>query len=536
MNCDVKTYRAFGMILATWIMVQSAFAAEIPVKEKPSKETTHETRYGKIEVRELASAGNVPRVHVITRRFEIYTELTGSQIPALQIGKVLEALYSHLEAFTGVKIPASEPRWKVEIYANLGRYRRAAQKDRFRASGGGRYMWHTKIAYLWWQPAGTQFTRGLIIHEVAHQFHHKSGIATGQTRGIGRSKAPFFTEGFATFFEGHRWDPKTDTLYVGVSHSKRRAASAMAAVKKEPKTFESLIAGKGKGYPEVWGLIHFLVFNYPDKAMAFLQLNEDPKVAWQKAFKSVAVDERFVKKYTDWLEQLKSEPKEVRFTSWEALLKKLPVQRHILKLKTLIAQLGKHCPKSLPRLLADLESIDVDDKSAYRAFQSRYAEQLPSIARDVMASLKANDPNRQEILGQLLGVRLEIVAHRSGPRNRRLQVDLIIHGMDHQALAGKVRYQLDPATASRDSLQMTGIQVGNKLVTMQQKLPSKVVHIAAGGRFKTRLTLKLARVVKSFAVKVQVHMKWRDLPIVMTGQVDVASEPAVRGPKRVAGK
>ena len=186
---------AFRSRLGVWglvsVVAATAQAAPLPVKDKPTWQGTAPTKWGPITVEAYPELEGIPRRRVITRRYDIYTELSDAQIPALEIGKVLEASGRFHEEFTGCKAPADAEKWRVEIFANADRYRWAAQEDKFEAIGGGRYMWHTETVYLYWQPAGTQFTRGLILHEVAHQFHHKSGVdvRTGpRTPGIGSAR------------------------------------------------------------------------------------------------------------------------------------------------------------------------------------------------------------------------------------------------------------------------------------------------------------------------------------------------------------
>jgi len=289
---------------------------------KPIDTAEHDTKYGPIKIETLPPEEGNPRYRIWTKRYEIYSELTDQQVPPLEIGKVIEAARDHFELFFACKFPSDEPRWKVEIYASEAHYRQAGRRDSFGASGGGRYMWHTQVVYLYWQPKGTQFTRGLIIHECEHQMHHESGRdpRTGpENVGIGSGRFGFIDEGLATFFEGHHWDRQTDTLGVGVPSSQSRAREAFRRASGRKATFRDLIESP-RDYADVWGLMHYLIHNRPEEARAILSSPDDPAKVWGSVFGSLDISEDFHRDYLNWLKKMGEGPTDLCFTSWDEVV------------------------------------------------------------------------------------------------------------------------------------------------------------------------------------------------------------------------
>jgi hypothetical protein len=289
--------------------------------------TVEKARCGEIRVEAEAGAAP-PRFRITTPRYEILSELREDQLPPLQIGKVLEAVRPLHEAFFDVKVPPERERWKVEISAAQEDYRAAARRDRFDPVGGGRYLWNTRTVYLWWQAAGADFTRGLLLHEATHPFHHRSGVAPGASparKGQGSAKFKFVTEGLATFFEGHAWDAATDTLRVGAPLGRDRVKAALDQLGRRKRTFEDLIESD-KDYPEVWSLTSFLVHRKPEEAARLLRDPAEPARAWAAAFGSTAISEAFLEEYRAWLVRMAETPKDVQFTTWDALVRHAPAR------------------------------------------------------------------------------------------------------------------------------------------------------------------------------------------------------------------
>lgn len=205
----------------------------------------------------LAPAGaraDVPTHVVETTHYRLHFE--GSKPDAEEAGRVLEAAWDGFAAWFGTTPKLEEgERLTVRFYATAGAWAAGIRADGTAVPhGAGGYYWPgTKTAYLYRQPT-TYFTRVLLVHEAAHQFHFL-------TRTRNRSpKAGWYTEGLAEYLSWHRWDGERLVLGVipGVT-LKDYPAKALAELSVRDFDLGAILAGDGKpSRPISWALFRYL--------------------------------------------------------------------------------------------------------------------------------------------------------------------------------------------------------------------------------------------------------------------------------------
>jgi len=196
-----------------------------------------------------------PTVHVVeTAHYRLHYE--GSEKDAQEAGRVLEAAWGGFKAWFGTtpKLGKDE-RLVVRFYAKAEGWAAGIRADGTQVPhGAGGYYWPgTKTAYLYRQPT-VYFTRTLLVHEAAHQFHFLT-----QTRNRNPT-AKWYTEGLAEFLSWHRWDGTTLALGVvpGVT-LKDYPAKALAELDQEDFDLGAIVSGgKPASRALSWALFCFL--------------------------------------------------------------------------------------------------------------------------------------------------------------------------------------------------------------------------------------------------------------------------------------
>lgn len=166
---------------------------------------------------------------VASEHYELDSE--GPEDECREFSRVLEAAWPQFLAFFGTppKLAKGE-RLRVRFFETA-----AAMKAAIVAGGGaapdsgGYYCPVARTSYAFRQPT-RWYTRTLLLHEVAHQFHLR-GAAT-QTRG---PPPGWWTEGIAEHLSHHTWDGTTLRLGVvpPVSLEDRSGAALAAALAKD---------------------------------------------------------------------------------------------------------------------------------------------------------------------------------------------------------------------------------------------------------------------------------------------------------------
>lgn len=169
---------------------------------------------------------------------------------------VLEAAYVEFERFFGA-VPTLKPTERLHI-----RFFERAESwaDALRSagsgvpSGAGGYYWPpTRTAYLYRQPT-RYFTRVLLLHEAAHQFHY---LTRTRNREPG---AGWYTEGIAEFLGWHRWDGTRLQLGVVPDVSLKHYSALVASRLADPAfDFEALAQGRVPAdRPLAWALFAYV--------------------------------------------------------------------------------------------------------------------------------------------------------------------------------------------------------------------------------------------------------------------------------------
>lgn len=169
---------------------------------------------------------------------------------------VLDAAWGSFREYFGTVPPlTSDERLRVRFFSS-----RVAWENSIRSDGGtppkdaGGYYWPTsRTAYLYRQPTA-YYTRALLLHETAHQFHFLS--RTGN-RSL---SAPWYVEGVAEHLAWHRWDGLRVTLGVVPDVSlDDYPAAALKELRRPAFPWQETLEGrKDCSRPVGWAIVHYL--------------------------------------------------------------------------------------------------------------------------------------------------------------------------------------------------------------------------------------------------------------------------------------
>ncbi len=183
-------------------------------------------------------------------------QFEGARSDAEEASRVLEAAWPAFRAFFGAE-PQLKPgeKLRVRFYASRRAWAAGIRADGTQPppTAGGYYWPPTKTAHLYRAPT-QYFTRVLLIHEAAHQFHF---LARTRNR---QPAAGWYTEGLAEHLAWHRWDGKDLALGVlpGVS-LKDYPATALKEMAAPGFDLASVVGGKvHASRPVSWALFRYL--------------------------------------------------------------------------------------------------------------------------------------------------------------------------------------------------------------------------------------------------------------------------------------
>ncbi|MFM8979616.1 MAG: hypothetical protein ACKOSS_04040 [Planctomycetia bacterium] len=192
---------------------------------------------------------------VLTAHYELRSE--GPRAEAEEWGRVLEAAWPQLKAFFHAEPPLKEgERLRVVFTESAEAWTQAIRAAGGNPPGGGAggyYCPLSRTAFLYRQPSAW-YTRTLLLHEVAHQFHFLG--ATGN-RSPG---ARWYIEGVAEHLSHHAWDGTTLALgIVPLLSLENRAGLALARVSDPAFDIEALVNDGPHERPEAMHLVRFLL-------------------------------------------------------------------------------------------------------------------------------------------------------------------------------------------------------------------------------------------------------------------------------------
>jgi len=180
---------------------------------------------------------------ILSPHYELHSEAETAR--AREYSGVLEAAWpEYRRIFGGEPKLAEGERLKVRHFADRHGWAAAIRADGATPppAAGGYYWPATKTAFLYDQPTRS-YTRTLLLHEAAHQFHY---LACTNNRPPG---AGWYTEGIAEFAAEHFWDG--ETLRLGVVQ--------LVTLKDYPRR------ATGGGRPRGWALVHYLASEEPER-------------------------------------------------------------------------------------------------------------------------------------------------------------------------------------------------------------------------------------------------------------------------------
>jgi hypothetical protein len=201
----------------------------------------------------LLLAGRVAGGSAETAHYHVEAE--GEDALAAEAAKVLEAAWPEFAKFFGAE-PALAEGEKLPVFIAATREGFAT---RLKADGitppesGGYYSPGHRTAYLWRQPT-LYYTRVLLLHETAHQFHY---LARTGNRSL---PAYWYVEGLAEYLGRHHWDGESLTLgALPVLSLEDYAAAAKKEIEGLGAPFAAHLGKLGLSRPLSYALIRFLL-------------------------------------------------------------------------------------------------------------------------------------------------------------------------------------------------------------------------------------------------------------------------------------
>jgi hypothetical protein len=203
----------------------------------------------------LAAAPAAAETHVFeTEHYRVHVDGTAAE--AERAARVLEAAWPAYESHFGgaPKLKRGE-RLTVRFLRDRAAWAQAIRADGTRppSTAGGYYWPGSRTAYMYRQPT-VYFTRTLLLHEAAHQFHY---LARTRNRS---PTANWYTEGVAEHLSWHRWDGERLQLAVvpGVT-LKDYPAAALKEVRAPDFDLGAIVDGsKPASRAVTWALYGYL--------------------------------------------------------------------------------------------------------------------------------------------------------------------------------------------------------------------------------------------------------------------------------------
>ena len=279
----------------------------------------------------------------VTRRtghYDLYIE----SLDVDEVADLVEQFHTQATAFFGGKSPADSV-LAVTIFATRERFHAALKADgQPEVQAGGYYSPERKKVYLFVQPSA-YFTRQLLLHEIAHQFHF---LVACENRG---PKLGMYTEGIAEFLAMHDWDGKRLTIATipSISLEDYPAAALTHFIQTLDRGFVRMLDGLVRAdRPEAWATVRFLWQEDPMRFREWcdrLDRHEDPV----EARRAVYGDEDLAASFEKWLES-HQQPWRIATIAWQqrgewiegsspnntvgiALLKNAPAESFLIQMK-----------------------------------------------------------------------------------------------------------------------------------------------------------------------------------------------------------
>jgi len=215
---------------------------------------------------------------VTTDEYSMYVEVSEAEAEAM--GAILAAAFDAFEGF--FTQPAGPLPMQVELYATEAAWGAAIEADGLAPPWGAGGLFHTATgkAYLFVQPT-RYFTRMLLLHEVAHQFH-----AFARTGG---ASPGWYAEGTAEYLSRHHWDGACLALGIRpllTEEDRPAAALDWTAVNGFP--LGDILDGVAAGRPEQLTVFRYFEAATPDAWQSFKDVMDtnpvDPRGEFEALF------------------------------------------------------------------------------------------------------------------------------------------------------------------------------------------------------------------------------------------------------------
>ncbi|MDJ0521540.1 MAG: hypothetical protein QNJ90_05635 [Planctomycetota bacterium] len=256
-------------------------------------------------------------VHVVeSEHYRLHWE--GARSDAEEALRVLESAWAGFRAFFGAEPKLTQgEKLRVRFYASRDGWVRGIRRDGTwpPRSAGGYYWPPTKTAHLFRQPT-QYFTRVLLVHEAAHQFHFLARTRNKQPA------AGWYTEGIAEHLSWHWWDGKRITLGVlpGVS-LKDYPAAALQEMRDADFDLAAVVGGRRPASrPVSWALLRYLATGREGKPLpgfsTFLRKMDAGGQPWPVFKQRFGRPSRLLPRLLAWLEAHQTPWAQV-FNEWE---------------------------------------------------------------------------------------------------------------------------------------------------------------------------------------------------------------------------
>jgi hypothetical protein len=251
------------------------------------------------------------RVISTAEHYEVST--SGPQAEADEWARMLEAAWPQYAEFfgTAAKLRRGE-RLRVAMYEDDATWRAAILAGGGTPpQAGGYYCPGARVAYIKRQPS-PWYTRTLLLHEAAHQYHYFA------RSGHGKPGGNWYVEGVAEHLGSHSWDG--ETLHLGVLpllSLENRAGAALTAVSAPEFSLDDLIEAPAASRPEAMLLVRFLQSTRRKKFDALARRLDRGTVVQGKGFtRAVGKSEKLLEEWREWL-AAHQEPLVPVFVDWD---------------------------------------------------------------------------------------------------------------------------------------------------------------------------------------------------------------------------
>ncbi len=238
----------------------------------------------------------------------------GERGEAEDLSRMLEAAWPHYSTFFGAEPTLrGEARLHVALFEDDATWRAAIVAGGGSApDSGGYYCPAARTAYLKRQPSAW-YTRTLLLHEAAHQFHYLA--CTGNDTPTGN----WYVEGVAEHLGSHTWDG--ETLHVGVTpllSLEDRSGKALTEVAAADFSLAELIDAPSASRPVAMFLVRYLAETQAKKFGALRKkLDRGTGFDAKQFARAVGKPERFLPAWREWLATVQ-EPLQSVYLEWDA--------------------------------------------------------------------------------------------------------------------------------------------------------------------------------------------------------------------------